>query len=97
MKFKIPGSQSLRRNIWSGLLSATDQEIRDGMDFYPGAYGLCRLFSSVFSTDTRTVAGIVSPRGIETVMVENLGLAYLTLTKAGWTQTVQAIRTQKEG
>ncbi len=39
---------SLRRmhaNIWRGLLSATDQEIRDGLDFYPGAHGLCRLFA----------------------------------------------------
>lgn len=50
--------RTLRRNIWSGLISATDQEIKDGMDFYPGAYGLCKLFSSVFQVSIERVAGI---------------------------------------
>lgn len=50
--------RTLRRNIWCGLLSATDQEIRDGMDFYPGAYGLCKLFSEVFKVSVETVSGI---------------------------------------
>lgn len=42
--------RTLRRNIWDGLCRASDQEIIDGMDFYPGAYGLCRLFSTIYST-----------------------------------------------
>lgn len=50
--------RTLQRNIWSGLISATDQEIKDGMDFYPGAYGLCKLLSSVFNVSVERVAGI---------------------------------------
>lgn len=38
----------LRRNIWRGVLCATDQEIHEGLSFYPGAHGLCRLFASIF-------------------------------------------------
>jgi hypothetical protein len=40
--------RDMRARIWRAVLSATDQEIRDGLDFYPGAYGLCRMFASVF-------------------------------------------------
>lgn len=40
-----PSDATLRRNIWRGLLSASSQEIHSGMDFYPGAHGLCRLFA----------------------------------------------------
>lgn len=53
-----PHPRTLRRNIWAGLLVATDQEIRDGMDFYPGAHGLCRLFARMFETTPGHVAGI---------------------------------------
>lgn len=42
--------RTLRRNIWAGLLCASDQEIIDGMDFYPGAHGLCELFASIYAT-----------------------------------------------
>lgn len=52
-------ARTLRRNIWSGLLCATDQEIRDGMDFYPGAHGLCRLFAGIHpSVTVEQVVGI---------------------------------------
>lgn len=50
--------RTLRSNIWRGLMYASDQEIIDGMDFYPGAYGLCRLFSSIYSLPISHVAGI---------------------------------------
>lgn len=50
--------RTLRRNIWRGLLTATGQEIHDGMSFYEGAHGLCRLFAAVFGTSVRQVAGI---------------------------------------
>lgn len=36
-------------------MCASDQEIIDGMDFYPGAHGLCRLFASIYSTSLRTL------------------------------------------
>lgn len=49
----------MRRHVWAGLLAATDQEIADGMDFYPGAHGLCRLFSSMHpDVSVAHVAGI---------------------------------------
>jgi hypothetical protein len=48
----------MRLNIWRALLSASEQEILDGMDFYPGAYGLCKLFGRMFNQSTSTVAGI---------------------------------------
>lgn len=35
----------MRRRIWAALLLASDQEISDGLAFYPGAHGLCRLFA----------------------------------------------------
>ena len=51
-------ARTLRANIWRGILSASDQEIRDGMDFYPGAHGLCRMFARIFSVSVPCVAGI---------------------------------------
>lgn len=42
--------RTLRSNIWRGLIYASDQEIIDGMYFYTSAHGLCRLFSSIYST-----------------------------------------------
>lgn len=61
----VPSPQVLRRNIWRGIQAATDQEIRDGLDFYPGAHGLCRLFALAHSNpltgdplSARRVAGI---------------------------------------
>ena len=45
MKITIPSRRQMIQNIWTALLCATDQEIRDGMDFYPGAYGLCKFLS----------------------------------------------------
>ena len=36
---------TMRANIWRTLHLATLQEIHDGLSFYPGAHGLCRLFS----------------------------------------------------
>lgn len=50
--------RTLRSNIWRGLLCATDQEINEGMSFYEGAHGLCRLFASIYRTTTSHVAGI---------------------------------------
>lgn len=41
--------QSMRGRIWRTLCCATDQEILDGMSFYPGANGLCHLLSSALS------------------------------------------------
>lgn len=40
--------RDMRARIWRAILSATDQEIRDGLDFYNGAYGLCRMFAGMF-------------------------------------------------
>lgn len=48
----------LRQNIWRSVLCATDQEIHEGLSFYPGAHGLCRFFALVFHTTVRQVAGI---------------------------------------
>jgi hypothetical protein len=54
-----PSLRTMRLNIWAGLQSATPQEIADGLDFYPGAHGLCRLFSSMHpDVSTSHVAGI---------------------------------------
>lgn len=40
--------RAMRLNIWAGLQSATPQEIADGLAFYPGAHGLCRLFAHLY-------------------------------------------------
>jgi hypothetical protein len=51
--------RAMRLNIWAGLQSATPQEIADGLAFYPGAHGLCRLFSSMHpDVSTSHIAGI---------------------------------------
>lgn len=53
--------RSLKRNIWRGLLCASDQEIHEGMHFYEGAYGLCRFFSRAHpDVSPSQVAGIYS-------------------------------------
>lgn len=43
-----PSLLCMRRNIWRGLQSASDQEISDGLAFYPGAHGLCEFFSRLY-------------------------------------------------
>lgn len=48
----------MRARIWAAVLCATDQEIRDGLDFYPGAHGLCRLFAATFRTSVECAAGV---------------------------------------
>lgn len=58
LSISIPSDRIIRRNIWSALLSASDQEIHDGLSFYPGAYGLCRLFALAHNTTPQHVAGI---------------------------------------
>lgn len=50
--------RTLRANIWRGILSATDQEIHDGMYFYEGAHGLCRLIAAMFRVMVEQVAGV---------------------------------------
>lgn len=50
--------RDIRARIWQMVLCATDQEIRDGLDFYPGAYGLCRLLGGAFGVEVSQVAGI---------------------------------------
>lgn len=50
----------MRSRIWSVLQLATHQEISDGLAFYPGAHGLCRLFTPLNHTPITVshVAGI---------------------------------------
>lgn len=50
--------RTLRANIWRGVLSATDQELHDGMHFYEGAHGLCRLVAAMFRVTVEQVAGV---------------------------------------
>lgn len=80
--------RTLRRNIWSGLLCASDQEIQDGMDFYPGAHGLCRLFASLHPPMTSaSVAGIyaaLSPMNTWDTNVANV----LDVLRLGWSARV---------
>lgn len=38
-------NQAMAERIERALSCASDQELRDGLDFYPGAHGLCRAFS----------------------------------------------------
>lgn len=67
--------RTLRRNIWRGLLSATDQEIRDGLDFYPGAHGLCRLLAMSHGKKPQQVAGIyaaLSPLNTWDTNIDNI-------------------------
>lgn len=55
MPVATPSLRSLRSNIWRGLCCATDQEIHDGISFYPGAHGLCHLLSLALSSPSRTI------------------------------------------
>jgi len=49
---------TLRHNIWRACLSASHQEIHDGMSFYPGAHYICMLYSRIFRVSVDQVAGI---------------------------------------
>lgn len=40
--------RDMKARIYRAVLCATDQEIHDGMSFYPGAYGLCKMFAAMF-------------------------------------------------
>lgn len=51
----------MRSRIWSTLQLATHQEISDGLAFYPGAHGLCRLLAHISTSPRLTpshIAGI---------------------------------------
>lgn len=50
--------RTLRSNIWRALLCASDLEIHEGMHFYEGAHGLCRMLAKIYSTSPSHVAGI---------------------------------------
>lgn len=50
--------RTLRSNIWRALLCASDLEIMEGMNFYEGAHGLCRMLAKVYNTSPSHVAGI---------------------------------------
>lgn len=80
--------RTLRRNIWAGLMCASDQEIRDGFDFYPGANGLCRLIASMHPPVTvNQIAGIyaaLSPMNTWDTNVANV----LDVMRLGWNSTV---------
>lgn len=80
-------ARTLQANIWRGVLSASDQEIRDGMDFYLGAHGLCRMFAQIFSVSVSCVAGIyaaLSPMNGWDTNVANV----LSVLRDGWHSTV---------
>lgn len=84
-------ARTLRANIWRGVLSASDQEIRDGMDFYPGAHGLCRMFAKIFNVTVSQVAGIyaaLSPMNGWDTNVANV----LDVLRLGWHSTVNTSR-----
>jgi len=42
---RLPSQRQMRLNIWHALLSASDTEITEGMSFYHGAHGICRMIS----------------------------------------------------
>lgn len=61
--------------IWRALLSASDQEIHEGMHFYPGAHGLCKFLGRVFSVPTETCTGLyaaLSPMNTWDINVSNI-------------------------
>lgn len=58
MTVALPSASTMRRNVWHALSSASDQEIRDGLDFYPGAHGLCRLIAAIHKVAVKQVAGV---------------------------------------
>lgn len=55
----MESTRNMERRIYRALLCASDQEISDGLAFYPGAHGLCRLFALSHPPLTvKSVAGI---------------------------------------
>lgn len=62
----MDSTRNMTKRIYRALLCASDQEIADGLAFYPGAYGLCRFLSRVANKSRhgkhrlhpRSVAGI---------------------------------------
>jgi len=48
----------MRSRIWSTLQLATNQEISDGLAFYPGAHGLCRLLAPLSTSPPLTTSHI---------------------------------------
>ena len=67
--------RDMRRNIWRGLLTATDQEIHEGMHFYEGAYGLCKMLAMIYNKSVSTIAGIyaaLSPMNTWDTNVSNI-------------------------
>lgn len=87
ISISIPSARSLRSNIWRGVLSASEQEIRDGMDFYPGAHGLCRMFARIFSVSVSCVAGIYAALSPMNGWDTNVANA-LSVLRHGWHSTV---------
>lgn len=47
--------RTLRSNIWRGLLCATDTEIHEGMHFYEGAHGICKLFAALYQSTAQPI------------------------------------------
>ena len=88
----ISSPRTLRSNIWRGVLSASEQEIRDGMDFYLGAHGLCRMFARIFSVSVSCVAGIyaaLSPmNGWDTNVANVLDVLRFERRRRQWKGTV---------
>lgn len=65
----------MKARIWRALLSASDQEIHEGMHFYPGAHGLCKFLGRVFDVSTSTCAGLyaaLSPMNTWDINVSNI-------------------------
>lgn len=58
MTSALPSLRTMRLNIWRALLCASDQEIHDGMTFYEGAHGLCKLIAGMYHISAAQVAGI---------------------------------------
>lgn len=58
MSSAIPSLRAMRLNIWRALLCASDTEIHDGMTFYEGAHGLCKLIAAIYNVTVAQVAGI---------------------------------------
>jgi hypothetical protein len=56
----LPSQRQMRLNIWHALLSASDTEITEGMSFYDGAHGICRMISRLTNdrVSVSHVAGI---------------------------------------
>ncbi len=68
-------TRDMRSNIWSLLMCASDQEIHEGMHFYEGANGLCRLLSSIYGVTIESVCGLyaaLSPLNTWDTNVDNV-------------------------